>query len=191
MRPPRTTGRGMTPRPVLHSDYLHLSLQPSLFYYFSIYCYSTPMLHTQIREEIKKAMLARDNVRLTTLRGVLAAFTNELVSLGRKPQDEVTDDEGIAVIRRLVKQRRDSIEQFTAGNRKDLADKEEAELAHLLPFLPATMPREEIEKLARAKQQELGITDKTKAGLLMSTLMKELKGKADGGDVKAVVDSLF
>ena len=149
------------------------------------------MIQTQIREEIKKAMLAKDTVRLTTLRSVLAAFTNELVALGRKPQDELKDEECITVIKRLVKQRKESIEQFKAGNRGDLAANEEAELDHLLPFLPATMPREEIEKVARAKQQELNITDKSKSGMLMSALMKELKGKADGGDVKSVVDSLF
>lgn len=149
------------------------------------------MIHTQIRDEIKKAMLAKDTVRLTTLRGVLAAFTNELVNLGRKPQDELSDEECVIVIKRLVKQRKDSIEQFTKGGRADLAATEEAELVHLTPFLPASMPREEIEKLARVKQQELGVTDKSKSGMLMAALMKDLKGVADGGDVKAVVDSLF
>jgi uncharacterized protein YqeY len=121
----------------------------------------------------------------------MSGFTNELVALGRTPQDALTDDEVLAVIRRAVKQRKDAIEQFVAGGREDLADSEKAELALLEVYLPAMMPREEIQKIAEAKKTELGINDKSKSGMLMSTLMKELKGKADGADVKAVVEGLF
>ena len=145
----------------------------------------------QIRADLKEAMIAKDSVKMTTLRGLLSGFTNELVSLGRKPQDTLTDEETTAVIKRAVKQRKDAIEQFTNGGRSDLADSEKAELQILDVYLPAQMTREEIQKIVETKKAELGVTDKTGAGLLMSTCMKELKGKADGGDVKAVVDSLF
>jgi uncharacterized protein YqeY len=95
------------------------------------------------------------------------------------------------VIRRAVKQRKDSIEQFVSGGRPELADDEKAELAILEAYLPAMMSREDVETFAKAKMTELGVTDKSKAGMFMGTLMKELKGKADGDVVKAVVDSLF
>ncbi len=145
----------------------------------------------QIRGELKEAMIAKDTVKMMTLRGLLSGFTNELVALGKKPQDIITDDEAIAVIKRAVKQRKDAIEQFTNGGRNDLADSEKAELAILEIYLPAQMSKEEIQKIVEAKKAELGVTDKSGAGMLMSTCMKELKGKADGGDVKAVVDAMF
>ena len=149
------------------------------------------MIQTQIKEEIKKAMLAKDTIRLNTLRGVSAAFTNELVSKGKKPQEEIADEDGMAVIRRLVKQRKESIEQFKAGNRQDLVDAETSELVILESYLPQMMSQEEIKKVAEAKKAQLNITDKTKMGMLMGAIMKELAGKADGGDVKIVVESLF
>lgn len=148
-------------------------------------------LQETIKGSLKEAMMAKDAVRMTVIRGLMSAFTNELVALGRTPQDALTDDEVLAVIRRGVKQRKDAIEQFVAGGRDDLADSEKAELALLEVYLPAMMPREEIQKIAEAKKAELGIDDKSKSGMLMSTLMKELKGKADGADVKAVVEGLF
>lgn len=148
-------------------------------------------LQETIKGSLKKAMMAKDAVKMTVIRGLMSGFTNELVALGRTPQDALTDDEVLAVIRRGVKQRKDAIEQFVAGGREDLADSEKAELALLEVYLPAMMPREEIQKIAEAKKAELGIDDKSKSGMLMSTLMKELKGKADGADVKAVVEGLF
>jgi len=148
-------------------------------------------LQKDIQGKIKEAMLAKDAVRLSVVRGLTAAFVNELVAKGRKPTEELSDEDTLGVIRRAVKQRKESIEQFLKGNRKDLAEKEEAELAILNTYLPQMMSREEIEKIARAKKEELGVSDKSKTGMLMSAIMKDLKGKSDGGDVKAVVDSLF
>ncbi|MBP6854911.1 MAG: GatB/YqeY domain-containing protein [Candidatus Pacebacteria bacterium] len=148
-------------------------------------------LQQKIKESIKEAMLAKEAVKLEVLRGISAAMTNELVSKGRTPQDVLTDEEVIAVIAKLAKQRKDSIEQFKNGGREDLVKEEEAQLAILEVYLPKMMEKSEIENIARAKKESLGINDATKKGMLMSELMKELKGKADGGDVKNVVDSLF
>jgi uncharacterized protein YqeY len=149
------------------------------------------MLHEQIKNNIKEAMKARDLVTLEVMRGLATAFTNELVASGRTPQDLLTDGEALAVITRLAKQRKDSIEQFTKGGRMDLVAEESAQLAVLEKYLPKLMDKSEVEKIARAKKDELGITDTTKKGMLMSALMKDLKGKADGMVVKEVVDSLF
>ncbi len=135
--------------------------------------------------------MAKDTVRLEVLRGMTAAFINELVAKGRKPQEMLSDEDVMAVITRMSKQRKDSIEQFTKGGREDLVAEEQAQLAIIETFLPELMGKDEIEKVARAKQAELGITDAAKKGMLMSAVMKDLKGKADGMDVKQVVDALF
>lgn len=148
-------------------------------------------LHTQIKGEVKEAMLAKDTVKLGVVRGLVSAFMNELVATGKKPQDELGDDEALNVIRRAVKQRKDSIEQFTNGGRPELAETEQAELHVLEKYLPAMMPREEVISIAKAKMHELGVTDKTKAGMLMGNLMKDLRGKADGDVVKSVVDEIL
>lgn len=149
------------------------------------------MIQADIKTKIKEAMLAKDTVRLDVLRGMSASFTNELVAKGRKPQDELSDEEAMAVIMRLSKQRKDSIEQFTKGGREDLANEEKAQLAIIETFLPEMMSVEEVDKIVRAKQAELGITDPAKKGMLMAGVMKDLKGKADGNVVKQCVDSLF
>jgi len=148
-------------------------------------------LQKDIHGKIKEAMIAHDAVRLTVLRGLFSSFTNELVAKGKKPQDELTDEEAIAVIKRAVKQRKDSVEQFTKGNRLDLVASEEAELKILDTFLPQAMSKEEIKKIALAKKTELGVNDKAGMGKFMGALMKEFKGMADGNDVKEVVESLF
>lgn len=135
--------------------------------------------------------MKKDAVLLETLRGMTAAFMNELVAKGRKPNEMLTDEEVIAVITRMAKQRKDSIEQFKSGNRPDLVEVESAQLAILETYLPKLMDKSEVEGIAKAKKEELGITDATKKGMLMSALMKDLKGKADGMVVKEVVDSLF
>jgi hypothetical protein len=149
------------------------------------------MLIQQIREDLKDAMRNKDELRRETLRGALAAFTNELVAKGRKPTEELSDPDIITVFKRLAKQRKDSAEQFTSGGRPELADKERAELKIIEAYLPATTPRAEIEKVARAKMAELGITDASGAGKLMGAIMKQFAGTADGNDVKDVVAELF
>lgn len=149
------------------------------------------MLAQKIRDDMKTAMKAKDDLRVQTLRGALAAFTNELVAKGKKPTDEVTDDIVTTVLKRLGKQRKDSIEQFTKGGRTELADKEAAELKIIEEYLPQMASKEEIEKVARAKKEALGVNDPKEMGKLMGIVMKELGGNADGGDVKTVVQSLF
>lgn len=148
-------------------------------------------IQQDMQNRVKEAMLAKDALKLLVVRGLVSAFTNELVATGKKPQDELTDDGAITVIKRAVKQRKDSIEQFTKGNRLDLVANEEAELRILETFLPQAMSKEEIKKIAEAKKIELNITDKTGMGKFMGILMKEFKGKANGDDVKEVVESLF
>ena len=148
-------------------------------------------LHTSIKDQLKDALKAKDEVRLRTIRNMLTAFTNELVATGRKPSDMLADEEALAVIRRLAKQRKDYIEQFQKGGREDLVAQESQELTILESYLPQMMSQEDIAPIARAKKEALGITDKSKIGQLIGAIMKDLAGKVDGTDVKAVVEKLF
>ncbi len=148
-------------------------------------------LHEQIKGEIKAAMLAKDAVRLSVVRNIVSACMNELVATGKTPQDTLDDAGVLKVIKRLSNQRKDSIEQFVKGGRPELAESEQAELAIIDTYLPTLMSREEIKVIALARKEALGVTDKTKAGQLTGMIMKDLAGRADGGDVKAVVDELF
>ena len=149
------------------------------------------MLTANIRSGMTAAMKARDSLRVDTLRGALAAFTNELVAKGLKPTEELADNDAIAVLKRLGKQRREAAEVYTKGSRAELAEKELSELKIIEEYLPQMIGREEIEKVARAKKEELGVTDASGAGKLTGAVMKELAGRADGNEVKEVVQKLL
>ena len=136
-------------------------------------------------------MRAKDTVRLQTYRSLVTMMTNEVVAKKRKPDEFLADDEALAVLKRAANQRKDSIEQFEKGGRAELAENEKAELSIIEELLPAQMPREEVEAVVRAKMAETGTTDKSGAGKLTGAVMAELNGKADGGLVKEVVDSLL
>ena len=149
------------------------------------------MLHEQIKNGIKEAMMAKDTVRLEVMRSMVTAFMNDLVSKNRKPNEMLTDEEVLPVIIRLSKQRKDSIEQFTAGGRNDLVAEEEAQLAILSAYLPKMMDDEEVIKIIKTKKEAMNITDPKEKGKFVGEIMKDLKGKADGAFIKKVVDSLF
>ena len=149
------------------------------------------MISAKIREELTAAMRAKDSIKTNTLRGLLAAFTNELVAKGIKPQEEIGEADALAVIKRAVKQRKDSIEQFRKGNREDLAQKEEAELKIIEAYMPAQMSREQSEADAKQVKEKLGITDNSKIGQFVGAVIKELKGQADGSVVKEIVEDLL
>jgi len=149
------------------------------------------MTQAELKEMMKDAMRAKDTVKLGVVRGLMAAATNEAVTKGKGPDGVLTDEEMLTVVSRAAKQRKDSIEQFEKGGRPELAESEKAELAVLETMLPAQMSLEEIVAAATAKATEMGVTDKTGANKLIGMLMKDLKGRADGNDVKAVVDSMF
>ena len=149
------------------------------------------MLQDTIATDLTAAMKAREALKVEVLRGVKAAFTNELVGTKRKPTDPLPDEDAISVIRREVKKRKEASEAFRSGNRAELADKEDAERVILEVYLPAQMSKDDIKKIAEAKKVEMGVTDKKDMGKFMGALMKDLAGKADGADVKDVVASLF
>jgi uncharacterized protein len=146
-------------------------------------------MQEKIKAEIKPAMIAKDTVRLGTLRMILASFTNELVTQGHPPTDPLSDEDCMKVIKRLAKQRKDSIEQFIAGGRPELAEDEKLELAVIEGFLPAQMPEADIEARVAAKLAESPF-DPAKKGQFIGMMCKELGDTADGATVKAVIDRL-
>jgi uncharacterized protein YqeY len=164
--------------------------QPGRFFYKSCIIAYMPLVQ-KIKDDMKEAMKAKDSVKVQTLRGAIAAFTNELVAKNMKPTDPVTDDMASTVLKRLAKQRKDSIDQFTKGGRQDLADKETTELGIIQAYLPQTASKEEIEKVARQKIAEMGVSDQSGIGKLTGSIMKEFAGKADGNDVREVLQALL
>ena len=148
-------------------------------------------LQITLKEQMKEAMKAKDTVRLSVVRGLMAAMSNEAINMDRGPAGELTDDEAIAVIRKEGKKRKDSIEQFTNGGRPELAESENVELAIIKTYLPTLMSAEQVRPIVEAKMRELGVTSKTDAGKLMKAVMADLKGKADGMVVKTIVEELL
>ncbi len=148
-------------------------------------------IHEQLKAGMKEAMKEKNAPKLAAIRGLLSAFTNEAVTRGYKPDQLLSDEEALAVIKRAAKQRKDAIAQFAAGGRTDLAESEQAELAFIETWLPTMMSRDEIKKIAEAKRAELGVTSKAELGKFIGALMKDLSGKADGADVKAVAEELL
>lgn len=146
-------------------------------------------MQNTIKDKLKEAMIAKNEVAVLTLRNIMSSFTNELVSKGKKPTDVLTDEECLTVIARLAKQRRDSIEQFTNGGRADLAENEMAELSVINEFLPAQMSEAEITEFLQNYIANNEI-DPDKKGQALGGIMKELKGKADGSLVKQIFDQL-
>jgi hypothetical protein len=148
-------------------------------------------LQQEIKDGIKDAMKAKEEVKLSVLRSFSAAFTNELLTKGRKPTDELSDEEVLAVITRASKQRKDSIDQFIKGGRPELAESEQSELVVIEAYLPTLMGEDEIKTIVLAKKAEMNIADKSQLGMFVGAVMKDLKGKADGALVKKVIDESF
>ena len=140
-------------------------------------------LKDQITEDMKNAMRARDSERLGTIRLLLAAIK-------QKEVDEriVVDDVAVvAIVDKLIKQRKDSIEAFQKANRKDLADKEAAEQIVLQAYLPARMSTEEVIAAVKAIVAEIGATGPGDMGKVMGAVKVKLAGKAEMGQVSAAV----
>lgn len=151
-------------------------------------------MQEQVKQAIKAAMIAKDADKLQTMRLLSAALTNEAVSeariaSGKTGADPLTDDECLKVIKKLVKQRKDSIEQFIAGGREDLADAEKKELDILQELLPAEMSREDIVAFVQKKIAELS-PDAAGKGKFVGSVMREIGSNVDGNLVKEVVDEL-
>ena len=146
-----------------------------------------PTLSEKIRADLTESMKARDAERTSTLRMLQSALKNEQINLKR----ELTDEETLAVIRKSVKQRQDSIEQYTKGNRPELADKERAEMELLKTYMPPELTDEELESGLREIIASTGAQSKKDMGKVMKEASARYKGRVDGKKIQEVVSRLL
>lgn len=144
-------------------------------------------LTEQIRADLTAAMKAQEKERLSTLRMLQSALKNEQINLGH----ELSDEEAMSVIRKSVKQRQDSIEQYTNAGRTELADKERAEMEILKSYLPAEMSEEELENGLREIIAATGAQSKKDLGKVMKEATARYRGRADGKKIQEVVSRLL
>jgi uncharacterized protein len=136
-------------------------------------------LQKRIDEDLKDAMRAKDAAGLSVLRLLKAALKNAAIEkVGA--DGELSDADAVAVIRKQVKQRQDSIESFEKGGRADLAAKEKAEIAMLSNYLPQAMNAEDLQKIVSETIAEVGATSRAQMGAVMKALQSKVAGRADG-----------
>ena len=140
-------------------------------------------IREQLDEDLKSAMRAKDSLRMNTVRGLKSAIKYREIEL-MKP----LDDAGIlGVVGSEIKRRRDSVEQYRAGNRPDLAEKEEAEIAILQAYLPQQLSPAELEAKVDEVIARVGAKGPKEMGLVMKALLPEVQGRADGKVVSELV----
>ena len=144
-------------------------------------------LKQKLTDDLKQAMKSGDKVRRSVIRLVMAAIKNTEIA----QQATLADADILGVIAKEVRQRHESIDAFRLGDRQDLLAQEEAELAILNEYLPQQMPREEIIAAARQVIEEVGALGLGDKGKVMPNLIAQLKGKADGREINAVVTELL
>ncbi len=145
-------------------------------------------LLAQINEEIKGAMRAKDELKLTVLRMVKTAMNNAAIA---KSKNELDDAEELDVLQKQAKQRRESIDSFEKGGRAELAAKEKLELAVLEAYLPKQMSDNEIKSVCQSVIIKVDAKGAADMGKIMKELMPLVKGKADGGRVQTILKSLL
>ncbi|HUJ09479.1 MAG TPA: GatB/YqeY domain-containing protein [Verrucomicrobiae bacterium] len=142
------------------------------------------MLMEKIAADLKDAMRAKDAVRLSTLRLLKSAI--EYYKIDKK-QEQLTDADIVAVIKKQVKQRQDSIEGFEKGGRSDLVEKEKAELTILKSYLPEELSQSQVEEIVKATIAELGASTKADMGKVMKAVQTKTAGRADNRLVSQIV----
>ena len=146
-------------------------------------------MQEKIKELLKQAMKDGDETAKMTYRGLLSSFMNELVSKMKKPQDLLTDEEAMTVVRREIKKRDDSIKQFTDAGRSELAESEIAERNVLMKFLPAQLSAAEVEAKVKEILAKMQPLDPKMSGKYVGMCIKELKDIANGDTVKSAVET--
>jgi hypothetical protein len=144
------------------------------------------MLQDKIAADMKEALRAKDAARLSTLRLLKSAVEYYKIE---KKQEKLTDADVVAVIKKQVKQRQDSIEGFEKGGRPDLVEKERAELAVLKSYLPEEIPQAQLEEIVKAVIAEVGATTKADMGKVMKAVQVKVAGRADNRLVSQIVSA--
>jgi len=145
----------------------------------------------RLQSDLKTSMLAKDALRTQVLRMALTAYKNEAVAKGLGPQGLLAEADAIAVFKRLVKSREDSIEQFTKAGQEDRAAQERAEIEFLKPYLPAMLEGVALEVAVKAAIAESGASSKKEMGLVMKALQAKHGSAYDGKAASQLVQSLL
>lgn len=148
-------------------------------------------LKERIDQDLKESLKSGDKSRLNAIRSIRAALLEKEVSIRVGGKATLNEEQELEVLMSLAKKRRDAIEQFTAGNRPDLADNEASELSVIEEFLPAPVSDEEVETVIREIVTRTGASSMKDMGKVMGEAMKALKGKADGTKVQNLVKSML
>jgi uncharacterized protein len=144
-------------------------------------------LKDRITEDIKTAMKAKDKTRLETVRSIKKVLLEKEVSVRPQGQTELNETQELEVLAQLAKQRRDSIEQYQQAGRTDLADQEAQELAILEEYLPQQLSDEEVSQVIDEVISRTGASSARDMGKVMGPVMQQLKGRADGQKIQAMV----
>ena len=144
-------------------------------------------LKDRISEDIKIAMKAKDKVRLETVRSIKKVLLEKEVSLRPQGQESLTESQELEVLAQQAKQRRDSIEQYRQAGRDDLADTEAQELAIIEEYLPGQLSDEEVGAVVDEVIASVGATSVKDMGKVMGSVMQQLKGRAEGQKIQAIV----
>ena len=144
-------------------------------------------LTEQIRNDMTAAMKAQEKERLSVIRMLQSALKNEQINVGH----DLSDEEALTVIRKAVKQRQDSIEQYTNAGRAELADKERSEMELLRTYLPPELSEADLERGLREIIASTGATSKKDLGKVMKEATARFKGRADGKKIQELVGRLL
>ena len=144
-------------------------------------------LKDRISEDIKNAMKTKDKIRLETVRSIKKVLLEKEVSVRPQGQENLTESQEIEVLAQQAKQRRDSIEQYRQAGREDLAEKEAQELAIIEEYLPGQLSDEEVGAVVDEIIAQTGASSVKDMGKVMGPVMQQLKGRADGQKIQAVV----
>lgn len=149
------------------------------------------MLKETVANDLKDAMRSREEVRLRTLRSIMAALREREIDLRQGGKGELTEDQEIEVLQKQAKQRRDSIEQYAKADRVDLQQKEEDELSIIEEYLPQQLADDEIENVLREIIADTGASSPRDMGKVMGSAMDRLRGRADGRRVQQLASALL
>jgi len=152
---------------------------------------SNPSLKDRIADDLKDAMRARDDVRRRTLRSIRSALMTKEIDEREGGEGTLNEKQELAVLQKEAKQRRESLEQFEAAGREDLAQKEREELDVIEEYLPSQLSEDELRNEVQSIIEDVGASSMADMGAVMGRAMGALRGRADGNRVREIVEDLL
>ncbi|MDQ0254351.1 uncharacterized protein YqeY [Evansella vedderi] len=139
----------------------------------------------QLNQDMKDAMKKKEKERLNVIRSVKSSLQNEAIKLG----NDLSEDDVLTVLNREMKQRKESLHEFEQANREDLVEKTKSEIEFLQVYMPSQLSVEELQQVVNETILEVGAKSRADMGKVMGAIMPKVKGRADGGKVKQLVQN--